>query len=224
VSWQPSFCATSEGRRKPECRTLAPDRPEATRFSLHGLWPDDLDDAEAFPCYCDRGAPVSCRDNQRRDRRVDLSPDVLAGLREAMPGVESGLHLHQWAKHGSCYEDDKSGADRGADPDEYFAEAMALLEQLNESAVRALFADRLGEKVSRQEIEAAFDSAFGAGAGDRVIVRCGRAGGETVITELRIFLRGGISTKSDLAELIRAPPPAAGGIGQGSCRSGRVAR
>jgi ribonuclease T2 len=89
----------------------------------------------------------------------------MSDLEVVMPGVQSGLHLHECPKHGSCYEDDKTGADAGATPDEYFAETLALMKQLNESAVQALFADHLGEVLSRAQIEAAFDQAFGAGPG-----------------------------------------------------------
>lgn len=218
ASWQPAFCLSATGSGRPECRTQTADRFDATHFALHGLWPDDLDDTEIYPCYCDRGTPRSCRGSLRRDARIDISRDVLDDLAVVMPGVQSGLHLHEWSKHGSCYEDDKSGADAGADPDEYFIESMALLAQLNGSPVRALFADRLGETLTRGEIEAAFDEAFGAGAGERVLIRC--SGGN--ISALWINLEGDITPESDLAGLILAAPPASASTGTRSCGGGRV--
>lgn len=218
ASWQPGFCATAAGANKIECRTQTADRPDARQFSIHGLWPDDLHDQAIFPCYCDRGEPVSCRGSQAPDATIALPDDVFERLAVAMPGVQSGLHRHQWAKHGSCYEDDKTGDDAGADPAEYYRETMALLDQLNASAVRDLFVDHRGEELTRAEIEAAFDAAFGEGAGDRVVVRCDRRTG--VITELRISLAGNIDDAPDLAALIQAAPES----GQGSCARGLVVK
>lgn len=224
ASWQPGFCATSSGRGKAECRSQTADRFDATHFSIHGLWPDDLDDQQIFPCYCGRGAPVSCRGSQDRDASIDISAAVLERLTVAMPGVQSGLHLHEWPKHGACYEDDKSGADRDADPDEFFAETMALLEQLNASAVQALFEAKLGEVVTREEIEAAFDESFGGGAGRRVLVRCSRVRGENVIGELWIGLKGEISQAPDFKSLIQAAPETETSTDNQSCNSGRVVK
>src|SRR5688500_18059343 len=149
ASWQPAFCATSAGQDKAECVSQTADRFDATHFSIHGLWPDDLDDKQIFPCYCDRGAPVACGGSQARDTSIDLPAPVLADLTVVMPGVQSDLHLHEWPKHGSCYEDDKTGPDAGADPEEYFTETMGLLEQLNASPVQALFEENIGEVLSK---------------------------------------------------------------------------
>lgn len=223
ASWQPGFCATAAGRGKEECRTLTAGRFDATHFALHGLWPDDLDDKAIFPCYCDRGAPVGCGPSQPPDTTIDVSDEVLDKLRVAMPGVRSGLHLHEWPKHGACYEDDKSGADNNADPDEYFSEAMALLAALNASPVRRLFADNIGETLTRRQIDAAFDSAFGDGAGARVIVRCSRPEDNRVITELWIGLKGDVGDPADFAVLIQAAPPASVSSDATSCAGGRVA-
>jgi ribonuclease T2 len=222
ASWQPAFCASSAGQAKPECVSQTPDRFDATHFSLHGLWPDDLDDKKIFPCYCDRGPPVSCQGSQGKDTSIAISQPVMDELEVVMPGVQSGLHLHEWPKHGSCYEDDKTGPDTGATPDEYFTEVLALMRQLNESPVQALFADHLGEVLSREKIEGAFDQAFGAGAGKRVIIRCNGSGGSKVISELWIGLKGDITPTSNLASLIVAAPPSSTASNEESCASGRV--
>jgi ribonuclease T2 len=222
ASWQPGFCATAAGEDKDECRTQTASRPDATQFSLHGLWPDDLDDTAIFPCYCNRGAPVSCRGSQPAETSIPISAEVLADLSVLMPGTRSDLHLHEWTKHGTCYEDDRTGADAAADPDEYFSEAMALLTQLNASPVRQLFVDHLGRDVTRQQIESAFDEAFGAGAGERVVIRCDRNRG--MITELWIELKGAISTDADLGALILAAPTAETSTDQESCAGGPVVK
>src|SRR5262245_36729555 len=146
----------------------------------------------------------------------------MSELAVVMPGVQSGLHLHEWPKHGSCYEDDKTSADAGATPDEYFTEVLALMRQLNNSPVRALFADHLGEVLSREQIEAAFDQAFGAGAAQRVIIKCNGSGGNAAISELWIGLKGDITPTTDLAGLILAAPPSATATDEHSCAKGRV--
>lgn len=221
ASWQPGFCLTRPD--KPECRSQTADRFDATHFSIHGLWPDDLDDTEIFPCYCDAGEPRSCRVNMAPVSAIELSDSVRAQLDVAMPGVRSRLHLHEWSKHGSCYEDDLAGPGRGADPDEYFAETLALMEQLNASAVRELFAARIGTVLSAERIGEAFDAAFGEGAGRRVALRCEQVGGRAVITEVWINLGAGIMPDSRLPDLILAAPPAAQSSDARPCRGGLVA-
>ncbi|MFD2114061.1 ribonuclease T2 family protein [Thiorhodococcus fuscus] len=222
ASWQPTFCATAKGRDKKECRSQTPDRFDATHFALHGLWPDDLDDTAIFPCYCGRGGPVSCTGSQDRDTQIRLSPEVMNELKVAMPGVQSGLHLHEWPKHGACYESDKSGPDAGTDPDEYFTEAMAALKALNASGVRQLFAEHLGQTLTREQIQSAFDNAFGTGAGERVLIRCSKVGGDNLIAELWINLKGDIAVPADLGKLIQAAPPTSRSTDQTSCAKGRV--
>jgi ribonuclease T2 len=167
---------------------------------------------------------VSCRRNRDRPASIDISEEVLDELKVAMPGTQSGLHLHEWAKHGSCYEDDKTGADAGADPDEYFAETMALVSAMNSSPVQALFEENLGEVVKREEIEAAFDEAFGEGAGERVLVRCARVDGENIVTELWIGLKGDISSDPDFRDLIQAAPQTETSTNERSCNSGRIVK
>jgi ribonuclease T2 len=221
ASWQPAFCKSSAGQGKPECTLQTPDRFDATHFSLHGLWPDDLDNKAIFPCYCDRGAPVSCGGSQARDTSINLSQAVRDKLAVAMPGTQSGLELHEWPKHGSCYEDDKT-ADTGADPDEYFTEMMALIDALNASPVQALFESRIGGSLTRAEIETAFDDGFGAGAAARLIIRCGGSGANRVISELWIGLKGDITPTSDFAALIQAAPPTASSTNDTSCAGGKV--
>jgi ribonuclease T2 len=221
ASWQPGFCSTNAGQNKDECRTQTADRPDATQFSIHGMWPDDLDNKDIFPCYCNLSSPIACNEDSEDDDSIDLSPGVLAKLEVAMPGVQSDLHLHEWTKHGTCYEDFLSGGDAGSSPDEYYGETMALLDQLNASGVRNLFVEHLGQDLTAAEIEAAFDAAFGAGAGKRMVVRCDRNSG--VITEMWIGLKGDISATSNLGALILAAPPTFTSTNARSC-SGPVVK
>ena len=56
-----------------------------------------------------------------------------------MPGTRSALHRHEWLKHGTCY---------GDTAEEYFADALQLMAELNASPVRALLAARIGGRVT----------------------------------------------------------------------------
>ena len=222
ASWQPGFCVTNRGQSKTECQSQTAARPDARQFSIHGLWPDDLDNKEIFPCFCDDGPPASCRGRRDGPDSIDLDDDLRARLAVAMPGTQSGLDAYEWHKHGTCYEDDLSTASAGADPDEYFADTLHLLDQLNGSGVRELFEDNLGQVLSASAVEAAFDDAFGPGAGRRVLMRCNDDIGERVITELWIGLAGEIDETSDLGALILTAPDRSVSTSQTTCASGLV--
>ena len=200
LSWQPAFCEVN--RRKAECRDQTAERPDASRFSLHGLWPQPRDAA-----YCGVDA---------RTRRLDqdgdwsalpdlnLRPATRERLATLMPGSRSGLERHEWYSHGSCY---------GTDADTYFTHATALIEQVNAAHIGALFAEKRGRHLSSNQIRAAFDRDFGRGAGERVRLVCE----DGMISELRISLRGEISDASRIGPLIQAAVPISP-----RCRGGRV--
>jgi ribonuclease T2 len=199
ASWQPAFCEGQPNRT--ECRSQTASRFDATNFALHGLWPQ--------PDYCDVG---------ERDREADLDsrwsslpavslPVTLRGdLDRVMPGTASNLERHEWIKHGTCY---------GADMVEYWSDALAVMSALNASAVRTLFAANIGRRLTQAQIRAAFDTAFGAGAGQRVRVACQDDGNRRIITEITIGLVGQITGPADFATLILASRPTDGGCDSG---------
>jgi ribonuclease T2 len=200
VSWQPAFCHTH--RTKAECRVQTQKRFDSAHFALHGLWPQPRDKV-----YC--GVSREQRADAEAGRWSDLPPleltdETRADLDVVMPGTQSDLQRHEWTKHGTCYSDT---------PEEYYVESLQLMNQLNTSPVRVLFVERVGELVTADELRAAFDQAFGAGAGDRVELAC--SGG--LITELRMHLDGTITATSRLGELIAAANPVRGG-----CTGGRI--
>jgi ribonuclease T2 len=203
LSWQPAFCERRQD--KPECRNRTSERPDARAFSLHGLWPQPIGRA-----YCGVSAPERAHSESGDWARLPdlrLAPATRSALETRMPGTRSHLERHEWLKHGTCY---------GSDPDRYFSDAMALLDQLNGSAVQDLIESNLGRRLRAEEVRAAFDRAFGRGAGDRVRLECDPEGN---IAELRIGLKGPIGTGADLGGLIRAAPPRTAG-----CRGGWVNR
>lgn len=184
ASWQPAFCQTNQ--RKAECDNQTKDRFDATNFSLHGLWPMRQD-------YC--GVPG---DQQAADKSSDwdslpevkLSPEVRTALAKVMPGTQSSLERHEWTKHGTCLS---------MSPDDYFGVAISLINDLNGSAVRQLFAANVGRSLKASDIKVAFDKSFGTGASDRVKMSCRRVGNRRVISELTIGLSqaaGAVSAKT----------------------------
>jgi ribonuclease T2 len=223
VQWHPTYCET-ENYAGVKCQSQVQDSFVATHFSLHGLWPDNLDDRDMFPCYCDVSGPVDCRESRDPKISVDISKPVLGNLAKVMPGVVSGLHVHEWLKHGTCYEDDKEGADFNATPDEYYTESMILLSRLNDSGVRDLFVENAGGYLYDEQISKAFDEAFGPGAGKRVLIICSRIGNETFIRELWIGLRGDISLTANFSDLIAAAPTSDTYSPRSGCAGGRVGK
>lgn len=205
VSWQPAFCETKPG--KAECRILNADDslPAARQFSIHGLWPQPRNNA-----YCDVSPSVERLDTGRDWASLPepgIDAETAAALAVAMPGVLSDLHRHEWIKHGTCY--------RGAGgADEYFDDILWLMEDLNTSEVRQLFERSIGRRLDVDEVRAAFDAAFGDGAGERVSLSCN--GG--MIVELKLHLAGQITAgETGLGDLMSAAQP----VGTG-CSSGLV--
>ena len=200
ISWQPAFC---EGRpNRDECTSQTGERFDATHFALHGLWPQRVD-------YCD-----VARDQQYADQDGDWDtlpdPDLSAAtrlrLKEAMPGTQSGLDRHEWIKHGTCY---------GEPADAYFTDALAMLQAVNASPVRDLFAGNIGKQLTQQQVRDAFDTAFGKGAGLRVRLACDRDGDRRLITELTIGLTGEITGPDAYPRLTMAARPTDGGCDGG---------
>lgn len=200
ASWQPAFC--ERHRAIPECRSQTAARFDALHLALHGLWPEPRDNV-----YCGVSPAQLAADEAGRWDELpapELGERTRADLAVVMPGTRSALHRHEWLKHGTCY---------GATAEEYFADSLQLMAELNASGVRRLLAARIGARVTAQEVRAAFDQAFGAGAGRRVALDCE----DGLVTELRISLRGAIRPTTRLADLLAAARPVSGG-----CPGGRV--
>jgi ribonuclease T2 len=200
ASWQPAFCQIN--RTKRECRAQTEQRFDSAHFALHGLWPQPRDNVY---CGVSRQQRFAAEAGRWSDLPpLDLTDQTRADLDVVMPGTQSDLQRHEWIKHGTCYSDT---------PEEYFVESLQLMNQLNASPVRVLFAEGIDEFVTADKVRAAFDEAFGAGAGDRVEIACNRG----LITELRIHLDGAITETTRFAALIAAADPVSGG-----CRGGRI--
>ncbi|WAP68574.1 ribonuclease T2 family protein [Jiella pelagia] len=202
ISWQPAFCDTHQ--TKAECRSQTGDRFDADHFALHGLWPQPRGVE-----YCDVPAKQKSDDKAGDWDKlppVEVDAETRAEMEKAMPGTRSMLDRHEWTRHGTCYE---------TTADEYFDDSLAVLNRINASNVRELFAGAIGQTLTRQQIRAAFDEAFGAGAGERVRVSCSRDGKRQLIGELTIGLVGEITADPDVSALIAAAKPTDGGCNEG---------
>lgn len=188
LSWQPGFCESHAG--KPECAAETAESFEAAHFTLHGLWPQPRATA-----YCNLAPTLAATyktTGWEALPAVDLTSDTRARLDKVMPGTQSKLDRHEWVRHGTCY--------RGLDQEAYFKQAVSLVDEVNGSAVQALFAGKLGQELKSSEIRAAFDSAFGAGTGDRVKVSCKKDGDRQLIVELTIGLAGPDGKLADMTK------------------------
>jgi ribonuclease T2 len=187
LSWQPGFC---EGKTNlPECRNQSADDLAARQFSLTGLW-------RLRQTYC--GVADTLKEQDKKRKWLDM-PELVLGeslkveLAKAMPGMASGLERHEWVKHGTC------SGDAAAD---YYSRSLKMLAEVNGSAVGRLFRDNLGKVLKEEDVKAAFETAFGPGAGDKVKMRCRKDGDRQVITAITIGL--GKADGDDLTTLIAA--------------------
>jgi ribonuclease T2 len=185
ISWQNAFCQTHQNKR--ECRNVSPTSYSASHFTLHGLWPQPRN-------------KVNCKG----ERKVWLDKELYNDLLKIMPAAKSGLHKHEWKKHGTCY---------GKKADEYFKDSISLIEKINNSEVQKLFAKNTGKTLTKKQIMQSFDKSFGKGAGRKVKMICNKG----LITELQINLKGEITPTSDISKLLKSAKNAKGG-----CMKGRV--
>ena len=202
-SWQPAFCETASG--KPECQSQSAGRYDTTHFSLHGLWPQPRSKT-----YCKVSRRLKATD--KRGHWFDL-PAVQTTvatreqLQKVMPGTRSALDRHEWVKHGTCYS-------RNAET--YYRDSLTLMETINASSVRELFANNIGKKLTTRQIRAEFDKAFGRGVGRHVRVACAKDGKRQLIKELTLGLSGVVGPSPNLKRLTRwarsTKPGCPGGI------------
>ena len=202
ISWEPAFC---EGQSdKAECKNETAASPEATHFSLHGLWPQPRSKA-----YCNVSGADQASDkahNWNALPAVNLSLSTRAALDRAMPGTQSALERHEWIVHGTC---------SGISADAYFRRAVLFLDTINNSAIGTLFAANIGKRVDGTAIRQAFDTAFGAGAGDRIRLACDRDEDRSLIGEITIGLKGDVTGTGGIGELIAASPKTSPGCNGG---------
>lgn len=200
VSWQPAFCETK--RSRPECKNQVSTDLSATHFTLHGLWATGRK-------FCGVGQDV--KDKAKKNwldlPALTVSQTTQAELNRTMPGRMSGLERYQWLAYGTC---------TGLSQQAYFDRTLEFLKDVNASPVREILAESIGKTIRLDQIQTAFNTAFGAGAGGKVRLRCRKLNGQALITGITIGLRGDIGS-SDLPILIGAAQDS-----RGKCTEGLV--
>lgn len=189
VSWQKGYCAARPRSRG--CADFSANAPAARQFSL-------LSRFQVRKSYC--GIEAALKQRARKGKWTELPDIVLASvtkerLMAAMPAARLGLDRQQWLRSGSCV---------AVSPEIYYSRSLDLLDTLNASPVRALFSQKAGAAITLAEVRAAFDAAFGKGAGERVRLSCRKTERGSVVTGLTIGLAGDGPT---LAERIAAAVP-----------------
>jgi ribonuclease T2 len=200
LSWEPAFC--EKMKSKAECKNETAASYEASHFSLHGLWPQPRRNV-----FCGVDRATAALDDQHQWEQLpvpQMSANTKAALDKVMPGTQSVLERHEWIKHGTCYP--------GGNADQYFKDAVRLVNDVNKSAVQTFIAANIGKTIQTSDLRAKFDEAYGKGAGDRVRVSCTPGG---LISELTIGLKGDISAGTTLSDLIAASEPTDGGCPAG---------
>jgi ribonuclease T2 len=205
LNWHNGYCALHP--RAKDCALQFGNDWSSTHFTLHGLWPQNGN-------YCS-------------NQPLQLSPGLLKLLRQYMPGVVDGLHIHEWRKHGTCF---------GTDAQTYFFTAIKLTRQFNSrqeltptgmvigitpTPIQRYFATHMGQYVTLQQVRWLFKKSFGNRNGRKFQLVCQKKGrfGVNYITEIRVRLKGNPVTHS-LQELIDEAPPM---VGVRQCPGGIIA-
>ncbi|MCQ4630793.1 ribonuclease [Shinella sp. CPCC 100929] len=189
ISWQPGYCAARPKSRG--CADFSATSPAARQFSLVSLF-------QVRKSYC--GIEADLKQRARKGKWTELPDIMLASgtkqrLLAAMPAARLGLDRQQWLRSGSCV---------AASAEAYYSRSLDLLDQLNASPVRTLFTEKAGGPIKLADVRAAFDKAFGAGAGERVRLSCRKTGDKTVVIGLTIGIAG---DDGKLAALIGGASP-----------------
>ena len=175
LSWHNAFCETH--RYKKECkRGFFAKKSGDNTFVLHGLWPQPRSKV-----YCNVPKRTIIADKHKQWRKLPepkLTTQTQNALAEVMPGLSSGLHRHEWIKHGTCY---------GTDAERYFSDALTFVKAIRQSGVADFFKQYTGKRVTLQRVRELFDEAYGKGSGKSVELRCNRG----MITELWLHLGSG---------------------------------
>ncbi len=95
-----------------------------------------------------------------------MNPWVRRSVDVVMPSAAAGscLQRHEWYKHGSCQTKWTQ--------DQYYAISAQLTMAFNGSGIGAYMAANLGKEINREDFYAQIDGIFGAGARERMQLKC----------------------------------------------------
>lgn len=143
----PAFCAEGHAGMR-ECRGLDARGFERAPLTLHGLWPERRV-PDTYPRDCNGPA-------------LWLEPAVRVRMQRLMPGAASALDRYEWRRHGTC---------SGRPANEYFSDALDLVERVDAALGPAVLA-AAGTRVSAAQLRAGAN-ARSAGLGAQLVFVCG---------------------------------------------------
>ena len=145
-SWTPGFCQTQSN--DPGCD--APEDYWKTHFTLHGLWPQYIENGYPQTCTNEAFNPAD-PESIGMDTMTTYWPNV-----QANPGDSDydSFWQHEWSKHGTC-----SGLDQTA----YFQAAIDLIKKVGTPSI---VSDNVGKSVATSDIRDAF------GGASKAILKC----------------------------------------------------
>ena len=203
LEWTAAFCEGKPGL--PECANRSPDRFDAKNLALHGLWPDQAGDTSHSYGYCGVDSSVRALDRAAtwcRMPALNLSNATMSRLSTIMPGTASCLQNHEWYKHGTC---------SGLTPDEYFAQASALVTFVSGTNFGRYLSTHSGQTISANSLLEAFESDFGSGSRSLVRLTCTKAGGADLLLDVRLKLSQPLRPAAELGKMLLS------GGGAGNC-------
>ena len=192
LSWHPAFCEKKPN--KAECRINDKSVYHAGNFTLHGLWPNKVGCGKTYGF---------CADVKQVRRpfchypKLKLDAEVRSRLNQIMPSAGAGtcLQRHEWFKHGSCQMQwDVNG---------YYEQSIRLTEAFNQSGIAAWMQKNIGEKVKTAAFMQQVDKALGAGASQRLQLKCSKGN----LTDVYISLPKHLPKDELLSELMRRAKP-----------------
>lgn len=191
LSSQPGFCQTyGYEASKPECVHLSKNSYQAKHLTLHGLWPNQNACGHHYG-FC--GVP---QQNHHCDYSpIELTTEVSENLKKLMPGYKFGscLERHEWNKHGSC---------QILSVDSYFARAMQLLTEVDQSLFGQFLTRNQGKVVPLDALHTQIAAAFGQKNVGKIYLGCKKG----VLVDIYIHLPALIPQDESVAYLIDKAP------------------
>jgi ribonuclease T2 len=191
LSSQPGFCQTyGYEAGKPECLKLSAQSYQANHLTLHGLWPNQ-DACGQHYGFCGSKPQANHCDYSP----VNLSTAVAQDLKRLMPSYNYGscLERHEWNKHGSC---------QILTSDNYFALAMRLATEVNQSEFGRYLTLQKGKRVRLAKLRDILATSFGIANGNKVHLGCK----QSILVDVLIQLPALIPLDESLKSLISKAP------------------
>lgn len=192
LSWQPAFC---EGHQsKPECAVNDPQVYQANNFTLHGLWPNKQSCGINYG-FC--GKYKAKQDSFCTYEAISVDEATDKELKKVMPSAAHGscLERHEWHKHGTCQ--------KTWDADGYFDTAIRLVEEFNKDGMAALMSSNIDKTISVTAFRETLEKNLGAGASDRIRIKCDQG----QLVDVEIDLPAELPAEDSLKDLIRKAHP-----------------